>query len=107
MFKVNTPLGIVKVMMMQCNSITGIELTGSSGLTDTYTITLTDGTTTTFEVENGNGIESVEKTAQTGYVDTYTITFTNGQTFDFEVTNGDGTPSNADDLAYILGSDST
>ena len=103
MFKCNTPLGIVKVMMMQCNSIVSIEKTSESGLTDTYTITFTDGRTETYEVENGNGIESIEKTAQVGMVDTYTITFTNGQTFDYEVTNGDGTPSNADDVAYILG----
>ena len=70
MFKCNTPLGIVKVMMMQCNSIVSVEKTSESGLTDTYT-----------------------------------ITFTNGQTFDYEVTNGDGTPSDAEDVAYILGVD--
>ena len=72
MFKCNTPLGIVKVLMMPCN-----------------------------------GIVSVAKTGTSGYTDTYTITFTNGATFEYEVTNGDGTPSNADDLAYILGVDAS
>ena len=106
MFKVNTPLGIVKVMMMQCSSIVSVEKTGETGLTDTYTIHFTNGNETTFEVENGNGIVSVEKTAESGLTDTYTITFTNGDTTTFNVTNGNGSPSDAEDVAYILGVDS-
>lgn len=35
------------------NGIASIEKTGTSGLVDTYTITYTDGTTTTFTVTNG------------------------------------------------------
>ena len=35
------------------NGISSIEKTGSSGLVDTYTITFTDGTSTTFSVTNG------------------------------------------------------
>lgn len=35
------------------NGIESIEMTGTSGLVDTYTITYTDGTTTTFTVTNG------------------------------------------------------
>lgn len=35
------------------NGIESIEKTGTSGLVDTYTITYTDGTTTTFTVTNG------------------------------------------------------
>jgi len=35
------------------NGIASIERTGTSGLVDTYTITFTDGTTTTFTVTNG------------------------------------------------------
>lgn len=72
MFRINTPLGVVKVIMMPCN-----------------------------------GIVSIEKTGQSGFTDTYTITFTNGTTFEYEVTNGDGTPSDADDVAYILGVDAS
>lgn len=39
--------------------IQSIEKTGTSGLTDTYTITLSDTTTMTFTVTNGNGIQSI------------------------------------------------
>jgi hypothetical protein len=35
------------------NGIFSIVKTGTSGLVDTYTITFTDGTTTTFDVTNG------------------------------------------------------
>lgn len=69
-------------------TIAGIQKTGSSGLVDTYTITLNDGTTQTFEVTNGSGIVSIEKTATAGLVDTYTITYENGDTDTFEITNG-------------------
>ena len=69
-------------------SIQKIELTGTVGLVDTYTITYSDGTTSTFDVTNGNGIASVAKTGTVGLVDTYTITFQDGSTSTFEVTNG-------------------
>lgn len=74
--------------------IESIVKTSTSGLVDTYTITYTDGTTSTFNVTNGAQgeagatIASVEKTATVGKVDTYTITMTNGSTFNFDVTNG-------------------
>ena len=64
--------------------ITKIEKTATVGLIDTYTITYTDNTTSTFEVKNGYdgeegiGIQSVEKTSTDGLVDTYTITRTDG-----------------------------
>lgn len=70
------------------NSIASIEKTSTSGLKDTYTITLTDGSTTTFEVENGKGISSIAKTATSGLIDTYTITYTDNTTSTFTVTNG-------------------
>ena len=69
-------------------SIQKIELTGTVGLVDTYTITYSDGTTSTFDVTNGNGIASVAKTGTAGLVDTYTITFQDGSTTTFEVHNG-------------------
>lgn len=80
--------------------IESIVKTGTSGLVDTYTITYTDATTSTFNVTNGAngaqgaqgadgvGITSIEKTATVGLVDTYTITLSNGETSTFDVTNG-------------------
>ena len=74
-------------------TIAGIQKTGTSGLVDTYTITLSDGTTQTFEVTNGSGIVSIEKTSTAGLIDTYTITYENGDTDTFEITNGsNGSP---------------
>lgn len=83
--------------------ITSIEKTGSSGLEDTYTITFTDESTTTFVVTNGakgdtgatgatgatgKGITSITKTGTSGKVDTYTITYSDNSTSTFTVTNG-------------------
>lgn len=81
----------VKVMLktgMDGSGIATIEKTSTSGLVDTYTITLDDGRKTTFDVTNGSSIDTIEKTDTSGYVDTYTITLTNGQTSTFTVTNG-------------------
>ena len=47
------------------NGIASIEKTGTAGKVDTYTITMTDGTTATFEVTNGD-VTSVN--GQTGAV---------------------------------------
>ena len=80
--------------------IVSITKTATVGLVDTYTITYTDGTTSTFDVTNGangtdgtdgtdgRGIVSITKTATVGLVDTYTITYTDGTTSTFDVTNG-------------------
>lgn len=77
--------------------IGNISKTNTVGLVDTYTITFTDGNTTTFTITNGKdgengtdgvGIESIKKTSTNGLVDTYTITFTDKNTTTFEVTNG-------------------
>ena len=73
------------------NGISSIEKTSTSGLVDTYTITYTNGNTTTFNVSNGNGIDRIEKTATVGNKDTYTIYFTNGSTTTYEVSNGEVT----------------
>ena len=80
--------------------IASIEKTGTSGLVDTYTITLQDGRKSTYTVTNGNGIVSIEKTGTVGLVDTYTITFDNGTTTTFTVTNGSGGSSTAADVSY-------
>ena len=70
------------------NNIIDIKKTSSDGLVDTYTITRTDGVTTTFEVTNGKSITDIKKTGSTGLVDTYTITYNDETTSTFTVTNG-------------------
>lgn len=93
---------ICKVFMLkgqEGQSIKKIIKTSTSGLVDTYTITLTDGTTSTFTVTNGKAISDISKTGTSGLVDTYTIRFNDGTTSTFTVTNGakgdkgDGIPS--------------
>lgn len=82
---------LAKVLMMKGErgvGIKSIEKTGTSGLKDTYTITLTDNSTYTYEVTNGNGIVSIAKTSTSGLKDTYTVTLTDGSTTTFTVTNG-------------------
>lgn len=79
---------LVKVTMLKGeagNDIQSIELTNTDGLVDTYTITLTDGSTHDFEVTNGRAIVSVTKTASVGLVDTYTILFNDGTSMTFDV----------------------
>ena len=71
-------------------SILSITKTGTQGLVDTYTVRLTDGRTSTFEVTNGSSIQSIVKTSTNVLVDTYTVTLTNGDTSFFTVTNGRG-----------------
>lgn len=88
----------VKIMMLKGepgSSIKSIKKTATSGLTDTYTITLTNGDKQQFNVtngekgEDGRGIAKIEKTASTGAVDTYTITYTDDTTSTYEVKNSD------------------
>lgn len=85
----------VKVTMLKGergSNIATVTKTATSGLVDTYTITLTDGSTTTFDVTNGSSIASITKTSTQGLVDTYTVTLTDGTTAGtFTVTNATGT----------------
>lgn len=83
---------IVKTLMLKGQdavSISDIEKKTSSGLTDTYEITLTDGTKRTFNVSNGKGIRSIAKTSTSGLIDTYTTTYNDGTTSTFTVKNGE------------------
>lgn len=93
------------------NGIVSIDKTSTSGLVDTYTITFTNGTTTTFTVTNGadgatgdtgNGISSIAKTSTSGLVDTYTITFTDGTTTTFDVTNGSSSGGSTVTVTQVL-----
>lgn len=68
--------------------IKSIEKYSTSGLVDTYRITLADTTTFDFLVSNGRGIKSVTKIKTEGLVDTYTIQFNDNTTDTFTVTNG-------------------
>lgn len=68
--------------------IKSVEKLSTSGLDDTYRITLADTTTFDFVVTNGRSINSIAKTSTSGLVDTYTITYNNGTTSNFTVTNG-------------------
>lgn len=70
------------------NNIIDIKKTSSDGLVDTYTITRTDGVTTTFKVTNGKSITGIKKTGSTGLVDTYTITYNDGTTQNYTIKNG-------------------
>lgn len=78
-----------------CSSAVGIKSinkTATDGNVDTYTITYTDGSTSTYEVTNGIdsgvSIKSFTKTGSSGLTDYYTVTFTDGRTEVIPVTNG-------------------
>ena len=70
-------------------NIKSVEKSASDGLTDTYTITLTDGSKSSFNVTNGKGITSISKTGSIGLDDIYTITYNDGTTSTFTVQNGE------------------
>lgn len=68
--------------------ITSIVKTSSSGVTDVYTVTLSNGSTQTFSVTNGSNIASISKTGTSGLTDIYTVLLTDGTTTNFQVYNG-------------------
>lgn len=84
-------------------SIGNIEKTATVGTTDTYTITLTDGETYTFQVTNGTSIANISYTSSSGNVDTYTVTLTDGSTTTFNVTNGEDYTVPTDGVIYYDG----
>ena len=79
--------------------IQSVAKLSTSGLADTYRITLADTTTFDFVVNNGRGIAGISKTSTSGLVDTYTISYNNGTTSKFTVTNGE--KGDKGDNAYI------
>lgn len=79
--------------------IQSIAKLGTSGLADTYRITMADTTTFDFVVTNGRGISGIANTSTSGLVDTYTITYNNGTTSTFTVTNGE--KGDKGDNAYV------
>ena len=79
--------------------IQSIKKLSTSGLVDTYRITLADTTTFDFVVTNGRSITDISKTSTSGLVDTYTISYNNGTTSKFTVTNGE--KGDKGDNAYV------
>ena len=85
---------VVNIIGKDGRGVVSILKTSTSGYTDTYTITYTDETTSTFNVVNGTngeigrGIVSILKTSTINLVDTYTITYTDATTSTFTVANG-------------------
>lgn len=68
--------------------IQSIAKVSTSGLVDTYRITLADTSTVDFTVTNGRSITGITKTGTSGLVDTYQITYNSGAATTFTVTNG-------------------
>lgn len=71
-------------------------------MVDTYTITYTNGNTTTFTVSNGKGISSITKTGSAGLIDNYRITYNDGTYFDYTVTNGEDGEVTEEELQDIF-----
>ena len=76
--------------------IKSVELLKTEELEDTYVITFSDDTTTTFTITNGvqgekgAGITEIKLTeSPNAFLDIYTIYFEDGSTFDFEVRHGE------------------
>ena len=91
MAKLNTKIVMLKGEHGEDGTtIKSIDKSASSGLVDTYTITLTNGSKFSFNVTNGKWITSIDKTSTSGLVDTYTIQFNDGTASTFTVTNGEG-----------------
>lgn len=79
--------------------ISSIVKQSTSGLTDTYRITLADTTTFDFNVSNGKGISTIAKVSTSGLVDTYRITYNDSTSSTFTVTNG--AKGDKGDNAYV------
>lgn len=71
----------------------------TSGLTDTYRITMADTTTFDFPVKNGRSITGVSKISTSGLVDTYRITYNDSTNSTFTITNG--AKGDKGDNAYV------
>ena len=79
--------------------ISSIVKQSTSGLTDTYRITMADTTTFDFPVRNGRSITGVSKISTSGLVDTYRITYNDSTNSTFTVTNG--AKGDKGDNAYV------
>lgn len=96
---------IFHLFIPQAKSIVSIAKTATSGLTDTYTITLNDGTSTTFTVVNGADGYSPVVTV-TAITDGHRVTITDaahpsGQSFDVMDGTGDMLASTYDSQGAV------
>jgi len=78
--------------------VLSVEKTSTSGHTDTYTITFSNGLKKEFQITNGQdgvngkdgaGITNIALKSSSGNTDTYCITYADGKTLDFTITNGE------------------
>ena len=76
------------------NGIESIEMTGTEGLVDTYTITCTNGDSYDLKVTNGVGITEIKLTATSddGLTNTYTAYLSDGTTTTFSINLVKGDP---------------
>lgn len=81
--------------------IRSIVKVSTSGVVDTYRITLSDDTTFDFNVTNGRSIVSVEKTSTNGLEDVYTIRYNDKTTSNFTVKNGAQGPKGDSTFVWI------
>ena len=79
--------------------ISSIVKQSTSGLTDTYRITMADTTTFDFPVKNGRSITGISKISTSGLADTYRITYNDSTTSTFTITNG--AKGDKGDNAYV------
>ena len=70
------------------NGIAGIVKTGTSGLVDTYTITMTNGDTATFTVTNGENGHTILNSSGTSMPQRSNLQFSGGLTTSDDSTNG-------------------
>lgn len=73
--------------------ISSVQKTGTSGLVDTYRITLADKTFVDIQITNGNGIKNFSKVSTAGLVKTYRFDMADGTKYDFTVEDGKGITS--------------
>lgn len=81
--------------------IRSIVKVSTSGVVDTYRITLSDDTTFDFNVTNGRSIVSVAKTSTNGLEDVYTIRYNDNTTSNFTVKNGAQGPKGDSTFVWI------
>ncbi len=85
------PLTTAVGCFQKSKSIVSVEKGESVGLVDNYTVTYSDGTTSSFSVTNTDRpktIVSIDKSESVGLVDYYIITYSDGTTSSYSVTNG-------------------
>ena len=76
------------VPMHNVSQIVSIDKTETNNNKDIYTLTLSAGSTTNFEVANGVSVQSIDYHYTDGLRDYYTINYSNGTTSSYSILNG-------------------